>query len=92
MAEIKSDSQLAQAAVSGFSDGNLEQTGTTVHLSVSNLPSMQEATSLANMILPQMAVFVDTVKETAGNIPKIATAFEELDAQQSQTFSINKGG
>lgn len=87
MTEIKSSSQVAQSAVSGFSDGNLEQTASTVNLSVSNVDSMQEVTSLANTILPQMTTLVDAVKKTAHKIPKIASEFEKLDAQQAQAVS-----
>jgi hypothetical protein len=87
MTEIKSSSQVAQSAVSGFSDATLHQSGETVHLSVSNLSSMQEASVLANSIFAEIGTVVEEVKAVASKIPKIAAAFEEVDSQGAAAIS-----
>ena len=87
MTEIKSSSQVAQSAVSGFSDVAHYQTGETVHLSISNLSSMQEASVLANSILVEIGTVVEEVKTVANKIPKIAAAIEEVDSQGAVAIS-----
>ena len=84
--KITSSSEAARAAVAGFVDIRVDNTGQQVSLGSSNIASMKEGAEIADQVLHRISELLSSLKKQAQGVPALAAAIEERDRQDSMSL------